>query len=102
MNGLLYPIVNKLFSPRESFFERHECSFVALDDIITQIFEKVSLEGLISFEEAKQIFIRLNHNLNRKLNESEIQDLFCREVASKDENWMNLEEFKTLFLSFQF
>lgn len=77
-------------------------SFVALDDIITQIFEKVSFEGLISFEEAKQIFIRLNHNLNRKLNESEIQDLFCREVASKDENWMNLEEFKTLFLSFQF
>ncbi len=76
----------------------NSASFIALNDIISQIFEKVDHEnnGFISLEEATQIFIRLNYHLNRKIEESDIHEHFDL-FTMKDRNLVNLDEFKTIF-----
>jgi hypothetical protein len=76
----------------------NSASFIALNDIISQIFEKVDQNnnGFISVEEATQIFTRLNYHLNRKIEERDIHEHFDL-FSMRERNSVNLDEFKTIF-----
>ena len=94
-----FAVVNSSVAVKSAF---NSASFVALNDIIAQIFEKVDQQstGRISLEEARLIFLRLNKHLNQKLDEKDIQNYFGN-LSAKNANFLNLEEFKVAFFKLQ-
>ena len=80
----------------------NSASVVALNEIINQIFEKIDLNntGAISVEDAKQVYLRLSKRLYRNYNAEDIERFF--NGLNVNNNALDLEEFKKIFLKLSF